>query len=290
MDGEVKVSYSEVATIVRALRTIEILAQQELSISDLSRVLEVDRGTVSRLLTTLESAGYILRSETSGKFQVAPTKIISLYGLVEDRIELTHLARPILADLRDATNESANVSVLVDDEMMYVAVQRSRAAVSVAFGLGRRVPVHCSAIGKAYTAFLPAPRLKEILDKKGQASFTPRTIATLDSLRAHLERVRQLGYAVDDEESEYGMRCIAAPVRDYTSRVVAALGISGPSTRLSLDRTHQLSAPVIAAAERLSVSLGWEPGSVEKSSRDVDAAGLDPKSSILWGAGRSAPR
>ena len=252
------VSYSEVATITRALRAIELLAQRELSIADLSRALDVDRGTVSRLLTTLERAGYVARSDITFCYQLSAMKIIGLYGLVEDRIELTQLATPILAELRDATNETANVSVLVDDEMMYVAVQRSRAAVSVAFGLGRRVPVHCSAIGKAFTAFLPAARLKDIFEKRGLSAYTPRTIATTESLRAHLERVRQVGYAVDDEESEFGMRCLAAPVRDYTGRVVAALGISGPSTRLTLDRTHQLSSTVVAAANRLSIALGWE--------------------------------
>jgi IclR family transcriptional regulator, KDG regulon repressor len=250
------VSYSEVATITRALRAIELLAQRELSIADLSRALDVDRGTVSRLLTTLERAGYVARSDITFCYQLSAMKIIGLYGLVEDRIELTQLATPILAELRDATNETANVSVLVDDEMMYAAVQRSRAAVSVAFGLGRRVPVHCSAIGKAFTAFLPAARLMEIFEKRDLPAYTPRTIATMESLRAHLERVRQVGYAVDDEESEYGMRCLAAPVRDYTGRVVAALGISGPSTRLTLDRTHQLSSTIVAAANRLSIALG----------------------------------
>jgi DNA-binding IclR family transcriptional regulator len=257
---------AEVATITRAMRTLELLAQQELTVADLSRILDVDRGTVSRLLSTLEGAGYVLRSESSSRYQLSATKIIALYGQVEDRIELTHLAMPILADLRDATNEFANVSVLVDDEMMYVAIQRSRASVSVAFGLGRRVPVHCSAIGKAYAAFLPFQRLREILDKKGLTAFTPRTIATFDVLQAHLERVNHLGYAVDDEESEYGMRCLAAPVRDHTSRVVAALGISGPSTRLTLDRTHQLSQTVVTAAQRLSLALGWEPRGGDKVS------------------------
>src|SRR5438445_10914156 len=97
---------AEVATITRALRAIELLAQSELSIADLSRALEVDRGTVSRLLATLERAGYVVRSDVTACYQLSAMKIIGLYGLVEGRIELTQLASPILADLRDATNET----------------------------------------------------------------------------------------------------------------------------------------------------------------------------------------
>jgi IclR family acetate operon transcriptional repressor len=250
-----------VATIARALRAIEYLAEQPLTITELAQRLAVDRGTVTRLLTTLERAGYVERGEADGRFRLVATKIIALYGLIEDRIELAQLAGPILTELRDLTNETANVSVLAGDEMMYVAVRRSRASVSAAFGLGRRVTAHNSAIGKAYLAFQPEEEVEAILERKGMAIFTARTITTWEGLRAHLEHVRRRGYAVDDEEGEYGMRCVAAPVRDFRGRVIASLGISGPSTRLTLQRVHELAEPVMVAARRLSVALGWEPES-----------------------------
>ena len=258
-------SHNEVATIGRAMRALEYLAEEAMTVSDLSRRLEVDRGTGSRLLATMESAGYVVRDASSGHYTISASKIISLYGLVEGRTELTQLARPILAELRDLTNETANLGVLSDDEIVVIAMERSRAMLSASVGLGRHVGVHCTALGKAFVAFLPDQRLSEILTRKGQVAITPRTITSTDGLRAHLERVRHLGYAVDDEESEYEVRCVAAPVRAHTGRVIASLGIIGPSARITLKRAHELSEPVIDAAKRLSIAIGWDPHSSEPS-------------------------
>jgi DNA-binding IclR family transcriptional regulator len=252
------VAHSEVATVARALRAIELLAARELSSTELARAFDVDRGTAARLLSTLEGTGYAERIDGNGRYRIAATKVIALYGQVEGRLEIVELATPILAELRDATNETANVSVLVEDQMMYVVLQRSRASVSAANAPGRRVAIHCSAIGKAYAAYLRPERVGEILARQGMEAYALRTIATPAAYLAHLERVRQLGYAVDDEETEFGMRCVAAPVRNYAGGVVAALGISGPSTRVTLERIHAYAEPVVVAARRLSLALGWE--------------------------------
>src|SRR5688572_4542411 len=128
---------SQVATIARALHALEQLAAREMTVAEVGRSFNIDRGTAARLLSTLVAAGYVELANGDGRYRVAATKIITLYGLVEGRIELAQLANAILADLRDQTNETANVSVLVDDEMMYIAHQRSRASVSAAMGLGR---------------------------------------------------------------------------------------------------------------------------------------------------------
>ena len=251
---------SEVATIARALKAIELLAAREMTPTELARVFEVDRGTAARLLSTLEGTGYVERVDGNGRFRISATKVVALYGQIEHRFELVELATPILARLRDATNETANVSVLVDDHMMYVALQRSNAAVGAANAPGRRVAIHCSAIGKAYAAHLRAERALEILARAGMEAYTPRTIVTQAAFVAHLERVRTLGYAIDDEETEFGMRCVAAPVRNYTGSVVATIGISGPTTRIALERIQQQVEPVLAAASELSTALGWEVG------------------------------
>jgi DNA-binding IclR family transcriptional regulator len=251
---------SEVATVARALRAIELLAGREMNSTELARAFEVDRGTAARLLATLEGTGYVERVDGNGRFRISAAKIIALYGQVEGRLEIVALATPILARLRDATNETANVSVLVENQMMYVALQRSHAAVGAANAPGRRVAIHCSAIGKAYAAHLRPERVGEILARAGMEAYTARTIATPAAYLAHLERVREIGYAIDDEESEFGMRCVAAPVRNYLGVVIAALGISGPSTRIALERIQQQVEPVVAAANQLSAALGWDAG------------------------------
>jgi len=256
---------SQVVTIARALRAVERLAARDMSASELARTFEVDRGTAARLLATLQDAGYVERAEGDtasarggGRYRVAAAKIIALYGLVEDRIELVQLATPILAELRDRTGETANVSVMIDDAMMYVALQRSRASVSAVSTPGRRRPLHCSAIGKACAAYMRSEQVAEMLVHAGMELYTPRTIATPAAFLSHLERVCQLGYAVDDEETEFGMRCVAAPVRDYSGGVIAAIGISGPSNRVTAERIPEMARSVVAGAARLSLALGWE--------------------------------
>ena len=241
-----------------------------MTVAELSRRLGVDRGTTSRLLMTLGGAGYAVRVDDGRYFEISAPKIVSLYGLVVGRIELTQLARPILIDLRDQTNETANLAVLVDGEMIIIDMERSHAIVSASIGLGRRVPVHCTAVGKALVAHLPGQQLAEILEQKGQIAYTHRTITTADGLRAHLEKVRHLGYAVDDEENQYDARCVAAPVRSHTGRVIASLGLTGPSSRVTLQRADEFGGLVIKAARRLSADLGWE------SRHDQHATALAP--------------
>jgi len=120
-------------------------------------------------------------------------------------------------------------------------------------------PAHCTAIGKALLANLPEAELKTFLEAGEFRSLTPKTITAAAILELELARVREQGYAVDDEEFAQGMRCLAAPVRNFTGQVVAAIGISGPVWRASLDRVAQLTEFVKAAGDRLSQQLGY-PG------------------------------
>jgi IclR family acetate operon transcriptional repressor len=149
--------------------------------------------------------------------------------------------------------------VLRDGEVVSVLNVESRQTVRTPSAVGARSPVHCTAHGKAALAFGPADQVAAFLRSRTFKAYTPKTYTTAARLRAELERVRQQGYAVDNEEWETGLRCIGAPVRDSSSSVIAAVSISGPVFRIRPDRIPALAPLVIEAASRISFALGYRP-------------------------------
>jgi IclR family acetate operon transcriptional repressor len=124
--------------------------------------------------------------------------------------------------------------------------------------VGRRNPAHCTGVGKVLLAFLPEHELNDLIKKRGLRAYTRNTITHLARLKSELQFVRQRGYAIDNEENEEGVRCIGAPVRDYSGTVVASVSISGPSFRLTADKIPLLARSVVTAANRLSEELGFK--------------------------------
>ena len=157
--------------------------------------------------------------------------------------------------MRD-TGETGHLAVLDGGEAIYIERVEARRALRVPSAIGRGYPAHATNLGKVLLADLPRERVDEIIAERGLAAYTPNTITDPDELEAELERIRERGYAVDDEEYDEGLRCIGAAVRDHTGHVVAALGIGGPVTRDHPERVEELAALVMAAARGLSRRLG----------------------------------
>jgi IclR family transcriptional regulator, KDG regulon repressor len=129
--------------------------------------------------------------------------------------------------------------------------------VRVPSSVGRRNPAHCTAVGKALIAYLPDEELEGLMRRRGLKAHTPKTITTPVLLRRELATIRERGYAIDDEEIEKGLRCIGAPVRDHSGRVVASLSVAGPAFRLTRARTSSVARLVAKAADALSAELGY---------------------------------
>jgi IclR family acetate operon transcriptional repressor len=218
-------------------------------------MLDVDRSTVHRLLATLHQRGYVQQDPDSKRYCLG-LKVVELSRLAIDRVSLRAVAKPYLKQLVRETGESANLAVMAQHHGICLDHEPSPSALAVTNDIGARFAPHATAAGKVLLASLPVEDVEVALGQDSLTPFTPRTITDLAGLQLHLEQVRQQGYAVDDEERFVGARCLAAPILDHRGKVVAALSISAPATRVTLNRVPDLARLVMDAAEQVSRELG----------------------------------
>jgi DNA-binding IclR family transcriptional regulator len=161
-------------------------------------------------------------------------------------LPLREAAKPFIKELMEKTGECAHLAVYSQGKALYIDQVESPATLRVNAQVGTMNPLHCTALGKILLAFCDAPFPTEL------ESYTPATITDPAKLRNHLEQVKQLGYAVDDQEFDSGVRCIAAPAYDFRGRGIAAIGISAPASRIPIDRIPELARTVTIIAHELS--------------------------------------
>ena len=253
-DGERR-RLSSVATAIELLKAFSE-DEVELGISTLAKRLGVAKSTAHRLASTLVAENLLEQDRASGKYRLG-LALFRLGTLVRRRMNVSEVARPHLFSLREKTNETVHLAILDGTEIMYVYFLESTQAVRMRSDLGLRKPAHCTAEGQAILAFRPSDVAAVV--RKGLAPRTPRTLTDPDELTKALEVVRQKGCAVEDEESEIGMRCIAAPIQNDAGEVVAAIGVGGPVSRLSKKALTAFMPHVIATAEAISARLGHRP-------------------------------
>jgi DNA-binding IclR family transcriptional regulator len=227
----------------------------EIGISDLAKRRGVAKSTVHRLAVTLVADGMLEQSPDTGKYRLG-IALFRLGSLVRRRMNVSNEARPLLRELREKVNETVHLAVLDGSEIMYVYNLESTQAIRMRSDVGVRKPAYCTAEGLAILAFQP-PDVVERVVHDGLPPRTPQTITDADKLKKTLESVRQRGCAIEDEESELGMRCVAAPLRNDAGEVVAAIGLAGPVSRLSRKALATFVPHVIETAAAISARLGW---------------------------------
>ncbi|TDC64946.1 IclR family transcriptional regulator [Actinomadura sp. GC306] len=235
----------------RAFDLLEHLADAggEMALSELTEVSGLPMPTIYRLMRTLVNQGYV-RQEPSKRYALGP-RLVRL-GEGASRL-LGTWARPVLARLVDEVGETANMAVLEGDEAVYVAQVPSRHSMRMFTEVGRRVQPHCTGVGKALLSQLPDQRVAEILARTGMAAHTPNTLTTPEALLAELGRIREQGYALDDEEQELGVRCVAVPLRGVPA--LTAISVSGPSGRMTREAVPNVVPIMLEAAERFAKEL-----------------------------------
>ena len=248
-----------VQVIERSCNILDALSAhpERLSPAALAARLRLHKSTVHRLLRVLEHEK-LVRKNVNGKYGLG-AKILEMAGRAMQQFDIGAEAMPILQQLVEQTGETAHVAVLSGDETVSIASLQGRWALRLPASVGRRSPAYCTSVGKAILAFLSEHEVRSLLSRTRLQRFTRHTLTSLSGLNAHLKIVRKRGYAVDDEEREEGLRCIGAPVRDYTGRVVAAISIAGPGFRVRKQRVPELSRLVIRATNEFSRELGYVP-------------------------------
>jgi IclR family KDG regulon transcriptional repressor len=235
------------------------ISESELSLSEISQRTGLHESTVYRLLSTLGAAGFVEHSPRSGGYLLGPAAL-SLGQAYLRHSNLHKLAETPLARLRDSTLETANLAILSGAEIIYLEKLPGLHPIGLLSSrIGDRAPAHCTALGKALLAYQPEGAVRQAVSGRLH-SHTPHTITRISALVDELEKVRQAGFAVDEEEYQPGVVCVAAPVFDNVQEVVAAISASGPADRMRSEISHNhLIGDVIQAATEVSTRLGGEP-------------------------------
>ncbi|HEY7487733.1 MAG TPA: IclR family transcriptional regulator [Streptosporangiaceae bacterium] len=240
-----------VRSLERAFELLEHLADAggEMALSELTEVSGLPMPTIYRLMRTLVNHGYA-RQAPSKRYALGP-RLIRL-GESSSRL-LGGWARPVLAWLVDQVGETANMALLEGDAVVYVAQVPSKHSMRMFTEVGRRVQAHCTGVGKALLAQLPTETARGIVNRTGLVAHTPHTITDLGALLEQLELIRRQGYALDDEEQELGVRCVAVPLTGAPA--LSAISVSGPSGRLTRAVVDDVVPIMRRAADRLAREL-----------------------------------
>lgn len=252
-----KTEESSSKAVLRALSMLEAVAQRQggLTLSELSRKLEVPKSTASYILHTLQTKGYLVRDKDTGKYRLG-LKLLNLSHSVQTNVDLRELALPLLQHFVDRTKLSAHVAILDRGRAVYIEKIEAPGFVKMDTWVGKRVPVHTTAVGKALVSQMVEEEIEHILKERGMDRVTSKTITARTKFLHEIEKVKEQGYAIDDEENSDGVRCIAAPIYNAEGIIAAAVGTSG--TLSQIDDAHLIKTieMIKELARRVSHQLG----------------------------------
>ncbi|MGH2460990.1 MAG: IclR family transcriptional regulator [Chloroflexota bacterium] len=231
----------------------------EWTVRDIATQLDVPYSTAYRYVNSLEVAGFLVRQQASGTYRIG-LPLIELAGVALNQLDARVHGLSYLDHLADATGLNANMAVLDRGDTFHVAYAVRSAVPRMYTALGRRAVAHCTALGKVLLAGLPFDEVRGLIEAHGWRPYTPSSIQSFPALEAALTSVRERGYALDRGERSVATRCVAAPIRDKTGHVIAAISVSGPHGRLPDARLPELASTVMEHARLISYHLGYDDG------------------------------
>ena len=250
---------SDVKSLRRAIAILRAftIESPELGVTEISKRVGLQKSTTFRLLQTLKVEGLVNKNLETGRYRLG-IGIVELAGIVVAQSDLQRIAQPHMQTLAEKSRNTVTLSVLVGEEPITLEqFVPSGQLISNHGWIGRRNPYHATSVGKVLLAWQTSDHIKSITNRELE-TFTSLTITDTEALIEHLEKVRQIGYAIGNEEYEIGLNAVAAPIRDYTNEVKAALAISGPSYRLQEEQFEETAQEVIENAQAISIELGYK--------------------------------
>lgn len=246
-------------SVDRALSILQLLAEESsdgLALTEISRRLGLNQSTCHHLLSTLRVRRFVSQDKESRRYRLG-IKAVEVGQAAMQQVDLVRVALPQMEELMASVQENVNLVVLDNDSVVYVAQVPCDRTVRMFTRIGERAPLHCTGVGKVLLAGLPKEERSDLIDRLELPRFTAATICDGDLLKQELEQVATRGYAMDREEREEDVTCIAAPLRDYSGEVVAGVSISAPSSRLDEAQQQELLPYLLAAADKISRELGY---------------------------------
>lgn len=248
-----------IPNVDRAFKILELLCESQsgLRFVDVCERLSLAKSSAFVLLENLEVKGYIEKN-SDGRYR-ATLRLLQLGNQVLRNIDIRTIALPYMVSLRDEVGFPVHLAMLDGADVVYLEKVEGVGFVKFDTYIGKRAPVHLTAVGKAIVAFLPPGRVHEIIAIGGLGGGTEKAATTPDEFQMSLETVREFGFALDDEEEVLGVRCIGAPVRDYRGQVVASISIIAMHRELPAIRFPEFGTKVIHTANQISLALGCSP-------------------------------
>lgn len=249
-----------VKSVARALDILQIVSshKQGIGVTEIAKQIDINKSSVYRILTTLAHYGYIEQDGETGKYKLG-YKCLEMSTKLLESIDLRKEALPFLMELEKYTNEVIHLVVYDQGEVVYIEKLEGNETLRMHSQVGKRASMHCTSVGKAILSQLPEHKVEEIIEKKGLPAHTEYTITNKEKLLEELKKVRENGYALDLQENEYGITCIAVPIFDHLGKVAAAVSISGPTMRMTNERLEQLKGIMIEMGKKISARLGYIP-------------------------------
>ena len=249
-----------VKSLVKALKILEVLADEEppYTLTQLSKRLHLHVSTVHRLLVNLVRHGFVEEDPISGGYQLS-FRVLRMGLRVLDRLDFRRVAHPLLRELNLRTKETVHMAILQETRAISIEKFDSPQPVGLDARLGGVMPLHCTGVGKTLLAYHGDDLLRQIDQPPKRVRMTAHTITGLPELREEMRRIREQGYALDQEEAVEGLRCVAGPVFNHLGQVVAAFSVAGPAMRFTSARVSEVVQMVLETSRQISYRLGYRP-------------------------------
>jgi DNA-binding IclR family transcriptional regulator len=246
-------------SLARAISVLEMLGESDtpLNLSELCRYMNLHKSTAHRSLMVLEQSGLIERTPDN-RFRLG-LKLYELGNRAVEQIDLRARVHPYMARLASQIGETVHLSVLQKSSIVYLDKAGPNRKVCTSSKIGTSNPVYCTSMGKAMLAFQPEEEIEQVVSNLKFVRYTEKTLCTREDLLKSLEKVRRRGYAIDDEEIESGVRCIGAPIFNEEHRAIAALSVSGPAIRITVQSVPALAERLLRYCREISASISNQP-------------------------------
>lgn len=247
-----------IKSLQRAINILDLFDEQTaaLGITEIAETLGLHKSTAAGLVYTLEHNGYLGQDPETRKYGLG-FKLVERASTLLDQIDVRTAALPYLQELRDWSGESVNLAVRDGMQIVYIERLTTTQSLGMRAKVGYRAPIQCTALGKAILSGMPRDKAQELIAQHGLPAVTARSITDLSRFLHEIERTREQGFAVDNEENEVGVRCVAAPIFDHSDRPAAAVSVSSPVLRLPLSEVPRYGQKVVDAANAISARLGY---------------------------------
>ncbi len=246
----------QMSAVSRTISILEALSETEaINLENLSKVTKLPKATLLRFLSSLISLGYVYRD--GADMYHLTLRMFSVGSRSLSHIDLVTAARPFAKRLSEELGETVHMGILEDDSAVYVLKEESKYTIRMYSRVGKAIPLYCTAIGKIFLSEMSEEDLAYYLKTHRLKQYTPKSLKTESALKEELLKIKERGWAMDDEEHEVNIRCIAAPIKDHTGSTVAAISVSWPTFRFDEDSMQSLVDSIKSTTKELSQLLGY---------------------------------